>query len=114
MKNPIAEALKNPGKILEKRVKERDIVKAAKEAFAALGWETRAIAWRGRRNCPDAMILRRGGPAFFVEFKAPAGTAREGQKREAEFLRERGFAVYVCRDAESLAEIIRRELNHAG
>ena len=112
--NPMEAAIlhtqENGPKIPPRRIKEAAVAAEAKKALEAAGFEFRPIAWRGRKGCPDAMVLRPGGPSFFVEFKAPKGVKpRAEQAAAADYLRKMGHATYLCRDAGDIQEILRQE-----
>ncbi len=58
------------------------------------GGEVRKVAWVGRKNAPDRLVLLKGGHCL-VELKAPGKKATAAQLREHVRLRKSGFEVYV-------------------
>jgi len=104
-------------------IRESAIRKALKLRVEAYGGEIRAVAYLGRRHCPDVLALfpekcqytktivenyRRGEPGYFellhplIETKRPGKDASEGQAREHVRLREAGFVVLVITTHEEL------------
>jgi hypothetical protein len=87
---------------------ERDIRKALKTRVESYGGEVRAVAWLGRRNAPDVLVLfeqwNDGTPPQhpFVETKAPGGKPSAAQAREHERLRAAGCVVHVISTLEQL------------
>jgi hypothetical protein len=66
------------------------------------GGEQRKIAYVGRRNAVDRLLVLPGGRVFFVELKRPGKTAREGQEREHNRLRAVGADVRVLDTLEAV------------
>lgn len=94
-------------------IRESAIRKALKLRVEAYGGEIRAVAYLGRRHCPDVLCLFPINSVFdqkfvsdvdgtlwdklhpMVETKRPNKTATEGQAREHERLRAAGFEVLL-------------------
>lgn len=76
-------------------VREESVETYFKRIAEAQGWVVRKLAWPGRRNAPDRVLMRDGGRLVFVELKAPKGVLRIGQVREHARLRKLGFRVAV-------------------
>jgi hypothetical protein len=74
---------------------ERDIRKELKKRVEEYGGEIRAVAWLGRRNAPDVLVLIPGKYHAFIECKAPGGKPTKAQTREHDFLRSCGAFVDV-------------------
>lgn len=94
-------------------MKESNIREALDARVRAYGGETRAVAWLGRRNAPDVLVLfpegagpQRGfrypGGHFFVETKRPKKSATAAQAREHERMRAAGCVVLVITTLEEL------------
>jgi Holliday junction resolvase len=69
---------------------EDSVIVAARKA----GWFVRRVAWRGRKDCPDAVFAKLGR-VVWIEFKREGEQARVTQKIEHEEMRAAGMEVYV-------------------
>jgi hypothetical protein len=69
-------------------------------------------AWKfspdGTRGLPDRIVLGPGGTIFFIEFKRPGEKPTRLQSYIHGILKDLGFDVYVCDDAEKAKKILRR------
>jgi hypothetical protein len=72
------------------------------------GLMARTVAYRGRTDCPDVVII--DPPTVWLEIKSPKGTGRlrPGQRREHNAMRDHGAAVYVIESLEDLETILIR------
>lgn len=87
---------------INRNIKESEIEKYfCEQVELRLNAETRK--YKSRRNDPDRLILFKGGTVAFVELKRPGKTAREGQEREHNRLRDKGFDVEVV-DTKALVD----------
>src|SRR6056297_312481 len=80
------------------------------------GLLARAVAWRGRRGCPDVVIMG-DGHCLWIELKRPDGKGRRStwQRREHERMREHGITVYTEHRYDRLLEILEIEFpDHCG
>lgn len=76
---------------MQRNLCERDIAAYLIKKTTALGGIARKVAWEGRANAPDYLIMCNGTIAF-VETKAPGRKARPNQMREFEAMRVHGGA----------------------
>lgn len=70
------------------------------------GLMVRPVEWRGRKDCPDLVILN--PPTVWVEVKTPTGKLRSSQRREHDLMREAGAKVMVARSIEDCDAIVQR------
>lgn len=61
----------------------------------AAGWLVRKLKWIGRRGGPDRFFAK-DGRLVLIEFKKPGETAKAGQGKELERLRQAGLEVHQC------------------
>jgi hypothetical protein len=71
------------------------------------GLMARAVEWRGRRGCPDLVIIG-SGHHLWIELKRPDGSGRVSpwQVREIERMRKHDVPVYVVADYDTFAELL--------
>ncbi len=86
--------------------RESDIEKYLHKRVKALGGEYRRLAWIGRRNANDDLILM-PGEHFVVECKRPGERATEAQLREHQRLRNAGFRVHVVSTQAEVDDLFR-------
>ena len=79
---------------IEKYV-EDEVVREARRA----GWRAKKLTWRGERDAPDYLFLRKGRH-IYIEFKSPGEKPRAGQLREHAEIREYGGEVHVVETIE--------------
>lgn len=67
----------------------------------------RNVAYRGRKDCPDVVIM--DPPTVWLEVKTPRGTGRlrPGQRREHNKMREAGAIIHVINTIEEFDTILR-------
>lgn len=82
-------------------MRESNVEDYLHDRISALGGEYRRLAWIGRRNANDDLVLL-PGRHMLVECKRPKKDATEAQAREHERLRAAGFEVHVV---STLAEV---------
>ena len=70
-----------------------------------LGGDYRRIAWIGRNNAPDDLLLLQG-QHMLVECKRPGEKPRPGQEREHERLRAAGLQVHVVSTFEEIDALL--------
>jgi hypothetical protein len=87
---------------------ENAIEKYLHDRVKELGGEHRRIAWIGRRDAPDDLILLRGR-SFYVECKRPGEKPRPGQEREHARLRAAGIQVHVVSTFAEIDELLPKE-----
>ena len=87
--------------MLESRLQEKLL-----QILLDYGLLARAIEYRGRRDCPDIVII--DPPTLWLEIKTETGTVRKGQRREHEKMRDRGGHVFVIRTEEELHALLQR------
>lgn len=75
-------------------MRENQIEKHLHDRVKALGGDYRRLAWIGRSQAPDDLIML-AGKHCLVECKKPKEKARPGQAREHDRLRAAGFEVHV-------------------
>lgn len=82
--------------------KESSIEKAflRKLKKSGIKCKVRKMNGEGNRSWPDRMILLKGGPAVFIEFKRPGEEATELQADLHNELRELQYPVAVFDDAQ--------------
>lgn len=66
---------------MDKALKERDIAAYLVKRVIEIGGICRKVAWEGRSDAPDYLVMLNGDFAF-VETKAPTGKPRPSQLRE--------------------------------
>lgn len=66
---------------MKKILKERDIAAYLVKRVGELGGICRKMAWEGRSDAPDYLVMLNGDFAF-VEVKSPTGKPRPSQLRE--------------------------------
>lgn len=76
------------------------------------GLLVRPVEWRGRKDCPDLVILN--PPTVWIEVKTLTGTVRDSQSREHQTMRDAGAIVEVARSVEAVDAIVRRHYPGAG
>lgn len=84
-------------------IAERDVVAYFKRKVAALGGETRKLAYEGRNGATDQLVLLPGRHCV-VELKRPGEEPRIVQAREHERLRGAGFDVFVLSTLDEVDE----------
>lgn len=85
-----------------KSLKERDIAEYLKKRVGELGGICRKVAWEGRSDAPDYLVMLNGDFAF-VETKAPTGKPRPSQLREFSAIETHaGETVAVVRTPEDV------------
>jgi hypothetical protein len=85
---------------------ERNVEAYFIKRVEAAGGEQRKLAYVGRRNATDRLVIFRPGRVFFVELKKPGATPRIGQVREHQRLREMGCNVRVIDTCEGVDKFI--------
>lgn len=80
---------------------EKYFVRRVKDEFG-----TEARKYKTRRNDPDRLVLLPPGVAVFVELKRPDEEPNDGQLREHERLRKKGFCVYVASTKAEVDDVI--------
>lgn len=58
----------------------------------------------GNNGVPDRILLIQGAPVVFIEFKAPGGRLRPDQLRWTDWLRRKGFPVWVIDNFHDFTE----------
>lgn len=76
------------------------------------GLMVRAVEWRGRKDCPDLVILN--PPTVWVEVKRPGEKPRPSQAREHDTMKTAGALVEVADCLEDMHAIVRRHYPGAG
>jgi len=82
-------------------VRENAIEQYLHNRVKELGGDYRRIAWIGRNNAPDDLLLLQG-QHMLVECKRPGEKPRPGQEREHERLRAAGLQVHVVSTFEEI------------
>ncbi|MBO4725248.1 MAG: VRR-NUC domain-containing protein [Firmicutes bacterium] len=83
-------------------MRESDIAAYLVKRVAELGGIYRKVAWEGRSDAPDYLVMLNGDFAF-VETKAPTGKPRPSQLREFAYMDEYGGeTVLVVRTFEEV------------
>jgi hypothetical protein len=89
-----------PSTVPQTRTRERDVEAYLRKRVKATGGECYKWVSPGRRNVPDRICMWPGGYIVFVEVKRPGGRPTEGQKRELQRIRDKGFhATWVANEA---------------
>lgn len=83
-------------------MRERDIEDYLARRVKAMGGEIRKVAWIGRANAPDRLVMLPGRRATWVELKAPGKKPTAQQVREHNRMRRMGELVEVV---DSLAGV---------
>lgn len=89
-------------------MRESAIEQYLHDRVKALGGEYRRLAWIGRNNGPDDLILL-PGRHLMVECKKPGEKPRPGQEREHERLRAAGIQVYVVSTFQEIDAIFNND-----
>ena len=92
---------------MAKALKERDVAAYLTKRVAEIGGIYRKVAWEGRSDAPDYLIMC-GCLHLFVETKAPGEKPRPSQAREfAAMLEHGGLAVTVISTFHEVDALIR-------
>lgn len=87
-------------------MRERDIERHLVQRVKALGGEIRKVAWPGRANAPDRLVMLPGRRAVWVELKAPGKTPTAQQVREHNRMRRLGELVEVIDSLEGVEALL--------
>lgn len=91
---------------MAKALKERDIAAYLVKRVTEIGGICRKVAWEGRSDAPDYLVMLNGDFAF-VETKAPTGKPRPSQLREFSAMETHaGETVVVVRTPEEVDTLI--------
>lgn len=94
------------GESLKKPLKERDIAEYLKKRITELGGICRKVAWEGRSDAPDYLVMC-GGIHIFVETKAPGKRPRPSQLREFGAMSQHGgLAVIIVSNFNEVDSLI--------
>lgn len=87
-------------------MRERDIERHLVQRVKALGGEIRKVAWPGRANAPDRLVMLPGRRAVWVELKAPGKKPTAQQVREHNRMRRLGELVEVIDSLEGVEALL--------
>ena len=87
-------------------MRERDIERHLVKRVRELGGEIRKVAWTGRVNAPDRLVLRPGRRSVWVELKAPGKKPTAQQVREHNRMRRMGELVEVVDSLEGVEALL--------
>lgn len=91
---------------MAKTLKERDIAEYLVKRVAEVGGICRKVAWEGRSDAPDYLVMC-GGNHIFVETKAPGKKPRPSQLREFGAMSQHGgLAVIIVSDFDEVDSLI--------